>query len=148
MWKWLKKKKKKGRMWDKGTRERMHMWLHLTLCDPMDCSPPGSSVLGILQARILEWVATPSYSPRTYSPGTALQGPSLMPPALAGRSFTTSTTWEAWEKMQWRGSRPKKRQGESQPPWAEDGDLEKVRDAEAGVPDGFMQQGNHGSSTQ
>ena len=71
------------------------MWLHLTLCDPMDCSPPGSSVLGILQARILEWVAKPSYSPGTYSPGTALQGPSLMPPALAGRSFTTSTTWEA-----------------------------------------------------
>ena len=30
----------------------------LTLCDPMDCSPPGSSVHGILQARILEWVAT------------------------------------------------------------------------------------------
>ena len=29
----------------------------LTLCDPMDCSPPGSSVHGILQARILEWVA-------------------------------------------------------------------------------------------
>ena len=27
----------------------------LTLCDPMDCSPPGSSVHGILQARILEW---------------------------------------------------------------------------------------------
>ena len=32
--------------------------LCLTLCDPMDCSPPGSSVHGILQARILEWVAT------------------------------------------------------------------------------------------
>ena len=30
-----------------------------TLCDPMDCSPPGSSVHGILQARILEWVTTP-----------------------------------------------------------------------------------------
>ena len=29
----------------------------LTLCDPMDYSPPGSSVHGILQARILEWVA-------------------------------------------------------------------------------------------
>ena len=28
-----------------------------TLCDPMDCSPPGSSVHGFLQARILEWVA-------------------------------------------------------------------------------------------
>ena len=31
-----------------------------TLCNSMDCSSPGSSVLGILQARILEWVATPS----------------------------------------------------------------------------------------
>ena len=31
--------------------------LCLTLCDPMDCSPPGSSVHGILQVRILEWVA-------------------------------------------------------------------------------------------
>ena len=30
---------------------------HLTLCNSMDCSPPGSSVQGILQARILEWVA-------------------------------------------------------------------------------------------
>ena len=32
----------------------------LTLCDPMDCSPPGSSVHGIFQARILEWVAISS----------------------------------------------------------------------------------------
>ena len=31
--------------------------LCLTLCNPMDCGPPGSSVYGILQARILEWVA-------------------------------------------------------------------------------------------
>ena len=31
----------------------------IQLCDPMDCSPPGSSVHGILQARILEWVAMP-----------------------------------------------------------------------------------------
>ena len=31
-----------------------------TLCDSMDCSPPGSSVHGILQARALEWVASPS----------------------------------------------------------------------------------------
>ena len=31
-----------------------------TLCDPMDCCPPGSSVHGISQARILEWVAMPS----------------------------------------------------------------------------------------
>ena len=32
----------------------------LTLCDPTDCSPPGSPVHGILQARILEWVAMSS----------------------------------------------------------------------------------------
>ena len=32
---------------------------YLTLCDPMDYSPPGSSVHGILQTRILEWVALP-----------------------------------------------------------------------------------------
>ena len=28
-----------------------------TLCDPMDCSPPGSSIRGIFQARVLEWGA-------------------------------------------------------------------------------------------
>ena len=32
--------------------------LYLTLCDPKDCSPPGSSVRGVLQARILEWVSS------------------------------------------------------------------------------------------
>ena len=39
-----------------------------TLHDPMDCSPPGSSVHGILQARILEWVAI-SFSRRSSWPG-------------------------------------------------------------------------------
>ena len=33
-----------------------------TLCDPVDCNPPGSSIHGILQARILEWVAVSSSS--------------------------------------------------------------------------------------
>ena len=33
--------------------------LYPTLCDPVDRSPPGSSVHGILQARILEWIAIP-----------------------------------------------------------------------------------------
>ena len=42
--------------------------LCLTLCDSMDCSPPGSSVHGILQARILEWVAMP------FSRGSPNQG--------------------------------------------------------------------------
>ena len=34
---------------------------YLTLSDPVDCSPPGSSFHGTVQARILEWVAMPSY---------------------------------------------------------------------------------------
>ena len=33
---------------------------YLTLCNPMDCSPPGSAVHGILQARILKWVVMPT----------------------------------------------------------------------------------------
>ena len=44
-------------------KERVHVCLitqaRLTLCHPMDCTPPGFSVHGILQARILEWVAIP-----------------------------------------------------------------------------------------
>ena len=35
----------------------------LTLCNPMDCSPPGSSIHGIFQARVLEWVPLPSPKP-------------------------------------------------------------------------------------
>ena len=61
-----------------------------TLCDPVDCSPPGSSVHGILQARILEWGAI-SFSGHLPDPGIKLV--SLVSPSLAGRFFTTSTTW-------------------------------------------------------
>ena len=53
----------------------------LTLCDPMDCSPPGSSVRGILQARTLEWVAVPSSgvlpNPRIEPTSPALRADSL-----------------------------------------------------------------------
>ena len=38
---------------------------YLTLSDPMDCSPPGSSVHGIFQAKVLEWVPLPSLSDYT-----------------------------------------------------------------------------------
>ena len=62
-----------------------------TLCDPMDYSPPGSSVHGISQARILEWVAMPS-SGIFLTQGSNL---GLISSELAGRFFTTSTTWEA-----------------------------------------------------
>ena len=40
---------------------------HPTLCDPLDCSPPGSSVLGTSRARLLEWVAI-SFSGRYSQP--------------------------------------------------------------------------------
>ena len=56
--------------------------LCLTLCDPMDCSQPGSSVHGISQGRILEWVAISfsreSSQPR--SPALQVGPPPLMPP--------------------------------------------------------------------
>ena len=64
----------------------------MILCDPVDCSPPGSSVHGILQARILEWVAMPS--PRGSSHPETEPAP-LTSPTLAGGFFTTSATWEA-----------------------------------------------------
>ena len=54
---------------------------HLTLGGPMHCSPPGSSVCGILQARVLEWVAMPSSrgssDPRIKPRSPALQVDSL-----------------------------------------------------------------------
>jgi len=62
----------------------------------MDSNPPGSSVHGVLQARILEWVAMPS-SRVSSSPG--IEPTSLMSPALADGFFTTSTTWEAQKKI-------------------------------------------------
>ena len=43
------------------TYRYIYMLNRVWLCDPMDCSPPSSSVHEILQARILEWVAFPSY---------------------------------------------------------------------------------------
>ena len=64
-----------------------------TLCNPMDHSPPGSSVHGILQARILEWVACPH--PDLPDPG--IKPASLMSLAAVGGFFTTNATWEADE---------------------------------------------------
>ena len=53
----------------------------LTLCGPMDCSPPGSSVHGILQARILEWVAISSPGDLP-NPGIDLSSPTLQAGSL------------------------------------------------------------------
>ena len=53
-----------------------------TLCDPMGCSPPGSSVRGILQARILEWIAI------SFSRGSSQPGNRTWVSRIAGRFFT------------------------------------------------------------
>ena len=58
----------------------------LTLCDPMDCSPPGSPVHRILQARTLEWVAIPFSWPRD---GTQVS-------CSTGRFFTVWAARKAW----------------------------------------------------
>ena len=58
----------------------------LTLCNPMDCGPPGSSVHGILQARILEWVAIP------FSRGSFRPRDRTWVSFIAGRFFTVWAT--------------------------------------------------------
>ena len=73
-------------------------------CDPVDCSPPGSSVHGILQARILEWAAIPFSedlpNPRIEPKSPALQADSLpteppgKPKLTCGR---TETCWPGQE---------------------------------------------------
>ena len=64
--------------------------LCLILCDPVDCSPPGSSVRGILQARILELPCPPPGD----LPNPGIGPASLTSPELAGGFFTTGATWE------------------------------------------------------
>ena len=76
-----------------------------TLCDPMECRPPGSSVHGILQARILEWVAMPS------SRGSSNRGIELslscllhwqagsLPPAPPGKPITRYRKGQIQNKM-------------------------------------------------
>ena len=70
----------------------------LTLWDPVDCSPPGSSVHGILQARTLEWVAISSSG---IFPTQGLN-PCLISLALAGGFLATSALWEAHLNITYR----------------------------------------------
>ena len=63
----------------------------LTLCYPMDCGLPGSSVQGVLQAIIMEWVFI-TYS--RYLPDPGIKPASLAYLAMGNGFFTTNTTWE------------------------------------------------------
>ena len=65
----------------------------LTLCDPMDCCPPGSSGHGIFQARILKWVAI------SYSRGSSWARGRI---SCIGRwTHYHCTTWEAQRSNRW-----------------------------------------------
>ena len=67
--------------------------LCLTLCNPLDPSPSGSTIYGILQARILEWVAIPSSKGSSRPRDLNLQLLRLL--HWQAGFFTTSTSWEA-----------------------------------------------------
>ena len=66
-----------------------YIWLFTTL---WTYSPAGSSVHGILQVKILEWIAMPSFRGL---PHPGIEPTFLASPVLAGKFFSTSTTWEA-----------------------------------------------------
>ena len=72
----------------------------LTLCSPMDCRPPGSSVHGILQARILQWV--PFLSPGDL-PDPGIKHASPVAPALLADflllSHPRSPLWNCYTKL-------------------------------------------------
>ena len=72
------------------------VWLFAT----MDCSPPGSSVHGILQARILEWVAIP------FSRGSSQPRDQTQVSCIAGRGFNLWATGEAQTKTREGASAP------------------------------------------
>ena len=65
----------------------------LTLSDPMDCGPPASSVHGILQARILEWIAIP------FSRGSSRPRAHTQASRIAGRFLTIWATRGAPESL-------------------------------------------------
>ena len=62
---------------------------YLTLCDPMDCSPPGSSVHGIFQASTLEWVAI------SYSRGNSQPRDGTWVSCIDRQTVFHCATWEA-----------------------------------------------------
>ena len=67
--------------------------LCLTVCNPMDCSPPGSSVHGTLQAKILEWVAT------SFSRGCSQPRDWTQVTFIASRFFTIWATRETHKSI-------------------------------------------------
>ena len=80
-----------GGLQDSTESESEVAHLCLTLCDPMDCSLPGSSIHEIFQARVLEWVAI------SFSRGSSQPRNRTQDSCIASRHFTTWATREATE---------------------------------------------------
>ena len=80
-----------------------------TLCNPVDCSPPGSSVHGISQARILDWVVI--FFSRAFSdPGIGTRSPALQVDsatreALCNTDAQLMHSHQAWVTKTWRGEK-------------------------------------------
>ena len=70
-------------------RKKVKLLSRVTLCDPVDCSLPGSSVHGILQARILEWVTI------SFSRGSSRLRDRTRVSHIGGRCFNVWATREA-----------------------------------------------------
>ena len=83
---WLKGNHRAGRRRETGDWGKCSSLSRVWLCDPTDCSPPGSFVCGILQARLLEWIAI--LCSRGSSPPRDRSWVSL----IAGRFFTLWAT--------------------------------------------------------
>ena len=71
-----------------------------TLCNPMDFSPPGSSVHGILQARILEWIAIP-FSRGSSRPRDRTWSPTLQAYSLPSEPSGKLKVKEGWAPKNW-----------------------------------------------
>ena len=78
-------------------RMRAHAQLCSTLCDPMDSSPPGSSVHGIFQQEYWSGLAFPTPGDLPY---LEIKPLSFGSPVLAGRFFTIRATWETLKAVQ------------------------------------------------
>ena len=87
-----KKKERENERWMRVCRCMLSHLDHVRLCAPMDCSPPASSVRGILHQEYWSGLPCP---PAVDIPNPGIKVTSLMSPALAVGFFTTSATWEA-----------------------------------------------------
>ena len=79
----------------------VHTQWCLTLCNSKDCSIPGSSVLGILQARILEWVGHALLQGNLPNPGIQPTSPALQADSLQPSHWGSPQMWELDHKEGW-----------------------------------------------